>query len=70
MTDGRMGSLKSKFIYPDVDQWVASALKTVQASNGGHSAGCLSHEFLVWLQVNLSKLSAFIYRRNKKSNKN
>ena len=58
MTDGRL-NIASKFIYPDVEQWVPQALKSVMANNDGHSAGCLSHEFLVWCQVNLSESSKF-----------
>jgi len=55
MTDGRL-NIASKFIYPDVEQWVPQALKSVMANNDGHSAGCLSHEFLVWCQANLSNI--------------
>ena len=60
MTDGRL-NIASKFIYPDVEQWVPQALKSVMANNDGHSAGCLSHEFLVWCQVNLSESSKSLH---------
>jgi len=61
MTDGHL-KFTSKFVYPDVDQWVHQALKSVMATNDGHSAGCLSHEFLVWCQINLSKLLSKVLR--------
>ena len=61
MTDGRL-KIASKFIYPDVDQWVQQALKSVKAANDGYSAGCLSHEFLVWCQINLSKALTKVLR--------
>ena len=55
MTKGKVKSTSSLF-FPTTDQWAPSALKTVD-SHYGHSCGWFWHEALVWLQVQLGKIS-------------
>jgi len=63
MTEGKL-NIQSRYIFPEVSDWIVHALKTVGKSSG-MSVGFFWHEFLVWLQVYAIPLLQFIFSNDK-----
>ena len=66
--------LPFNWMFPTAEQWVASALNTVQAHGEGHSAGSAVFEYLIWAQQNMDDIfkpfvdfKIFIFGKNKKT---